>query len=68
MEQAPTEPGFYVYSGGAQSMVFLLGQGGVWHVISDSGEMTACGWEYIEQALGVWDLVRLDSIVPEVVL
>lgn len=67
----PTESGWYAYSGGAQSMIFLLtrtmgwSSGEVdlrWWVVFDNGSMAGVDWGYIEQALGVWDLVRL---VPE---
>lgn len=64
---APTEPGFYVYSGGRQSMLFLLkdvyGEGLRWAVYNDSGDYAPCEWPYIEQALGVHDLLRLDDVM-----
>lgn len=59
---APTEPGWYAYSGGRQTMIFLLRPEQQWFVIADNGSVAPCKWGYIEQALGVWDLVRL---VPE---
>lgn len=63
----PTEPGWYGYSGGAQTMTFLLrgpefdpiNNKPQWFVILDNGESKPCEWGYIEQALGVWDLVKL---------
>lgn len=64
----PTEPGFYQYVGGNQNMVFLLDLGSPaveivpqWHVIFHNGTMARCEWGYIEQALGVFDLVRIGS-------
>lgn len=57
--EPPTEPGFYKYSGGRQTLLFLLGSGGQWYALFDNGEAHACHWEYIEQALGVWDLVKI---------
>lgn len=59
----PTEPGFYRYSGGRQTLIFLLVHhsmlGARWYVISDNGTMSSCVWGYIEQCLGVWDLVPI---------
>lgn len=62
----PTEPGWYAYSGGAQSMIFLLQNvfdGETthhdWYAITTDGLCRGCDWGYIEQALGVWDLVPL---------
>jgi hypothetical protein len=64
----PTEPGWYTYNGGAQHMIFLLtrtmgwSSGEVdlrWWVVFDHGSIAGVDWGYIEQALGVWDLVRL---------
>lgn len=57
----PTEPGFYVYDGGAQTLVFTLDHSGQWWAVSIDLGMVRCDWGYIEQALGVWDLVRLDQ-------
>lgn len=58
----PTKPGFYRYSGGgAQTMIFLLTNWGQWFVVSDNGSVSHCVWGYIEQALGVWDLVPIES-------
>lgn len=68
--EPPTEPGFYKYSGGNQSMIFLLvpvvmlpsgkfADGLQWYVINDNGSMSQCLWEYIEQALGVWELEKI---------
>jgi hypothetical protein len=59
---APTDPGFYQYAGeGLRSgvMLFLLDRQGQWHVWFDNGEANPCAWGYIEQALGVWDLVKV---------
>lgn len=58
----PVEPGWYAYSGGAQSLVFHLRQDGQWSAHASNGSATDCTWGYVEQALGVWALVRL---VPE---
>lgn len=62
----PTEPGWYAYDGGAQSMIFLLrsaeqsvGNRRQWFVILDNGGMDECEWGYIEQATGVYPLVPL---------
>lgn len=54
-------PGFYRYSGGAQSMIFLRQPTGKWKVLHNNGHYADCEWGYIEQALGVWDLVRIES-------
>ncbi len=63
--EAPIEPGFYRYSGGRQTLIFLLDYNQLWWVISDNSEMARCVWEYIEQALGVWDLVKIEEDAPE---
>lgn len=55
----PTDPGFYKYSGGRQSLIFLLTESGQWYAICDNGTMDKCVWGYIEQALSTWDLVRI---------
>jgi hypothetical protein len=57
----PTEPGFYRYSGGAQNIFFLRSYQGNWYYVSDGASMDACDWSYIEQALGVWDLVKIEG-------
>jgi hypothetical protein len=58
-EVAPPEAdGWYTYSGGNEVMIFRLTHG-QWFVIFDNGESNPCEWGYIEQALGVWDLVPL---------
>lgn len=57
-EPEPTEPGWYAYSGGAQTMIFLLTLRGKWYVAFDNGMMDPCTWDYIAQALSVWKLVR----------
>ena len=68
----PTEPGFYQYTGGRQTLLFLLKTRkssdylglpeNQWYVISDSGEISRCDWSYIEQALGVeGPLVKIES-------
>ena len=58
-EAEPSEAGWYAYSGGAQTMVFHLGDTGQWHVYVDNGSASECAWGYIEQALGVYDLVPI---------
>lgn len=58
-KKAPTEPGWYCYSGGAQSMIFSLYEG-QWYAHIENGSTNPCEWGYIEQALGVWDLIRVD--------
>lgn len=60
----PTEPGFYRYSGGRQTLIFLLkscGWTNQWYVIADFAEIKPCSWSYIEQALSVWDLVKIEG-------
>lgn len=58
--EAPTEPGFYKYSGGAQKIIFLLGPDDEWFAYFDNGEgPLRCDWGYIEQALDVWDLEKI---------
>jgi hypothetical protein len=59
---APTEPGFYRYSGGNQNMIFLLRADGQWWVWFDTSEVHKCEWGYIEQALGVWELWEIGGI------
>lgn len=54
----PTEPGFYKYSGGNQNMIFLL-TSGTWYTVFDNANIHVCKWGYIEQALGVWQLVKI---------
>lgn len=62
MKTEPTEPGWYAYLGGRQHMVFHLREPGQWSAHFADGTAEDCVWGYIDQALGVWDLVRL---VPE---
>lgn len=59
----PTEPGFYAYTGGRQTMVFLLDHHGQWHVTFDNGDGNHCEWGYIEQCLSVYELVRIDALM-----
>lgn len=63
--EAPTEPGFYRYSGGGQVMIFLLRKNLdddlTWYTIFDNGEMGECVWGYIEQCLSVYDLIKIES-------
>ena len=56
--EPPTEPGFYKYSGGNQNMVFLL-LDDQWYTWFSNNIMGPCEWGYIEQALSVWDLVKI---------
>lgn len=62
---APTEPGWYAYDGGRQTMVFHLTPDGSradglqWYAHFDNGTADRCEWGYIEQALSVWNLVPL---------
>lgn len=58
--EPPTEPGFYQYSGGRQNILFLL-YSGDWYAINDNTSITHCEWGYIEQALGIWDLIKIES-------
>lgn len=60
IEEEPVEVGWYTYSGGAQGMIFHLRETGQWSAHFGNGTASDCAWGYIEQALGVWDLVRLD--------
>ena len=62
----PTEPGWYAYSGGAQTMIFHLREPGQWSAHVDNGSATDCEWGYIEQALSVWDLVPLVPVREQV--
>jgi hypothetical protein len=55
----PIEVGWYAYSGGRQTMIFHLREGGQWSAHFDNGTASDCAWGYIGQALGVWDLVRV---------
>lgn len=64
MFPAPTEPGFYRYSGGRQHLMFLLTEDGQWFTIFDNGTSAKCNWGYIEQALGVFDLLPVVSEKP----
>lgn len=67
----PTELGFYRYDGGRQTMIFLLTAihdpavfdeyARQWWVIFDNGSMDKCHWGYIEQALSVYKLVKIES-------
>ena len=56
----PTEPGWYAYSGGNQNMIFRRTTQGDWFAIFDNGDVGLCSWGYIEQALGVWDLIKIE--------
>lgn len=60
MIEEPIETGWYAYSGGAQAMIFHLRDTGQWSVHHANGSADNCVWSYIEQALGVWQLVRID--------
>jgi len=71
----PAEPGWYSYSGGTQVMIFHLrdvsaeyagplashGNTRQWSVHLDNGTASDCAWGYIEQALSVWDLVKITA-------
>ena len=66
MVDPPTEPGFYHYDGGNQNMVFLLGPDDEWFVYFDNAEgPLPCDWGYIEQALDVYNLRKLQPSVPD---
>lgn len=60
----PTKIGWYAYSGGRQLMIFHLRETGQWSAHFDNGTASDCAWGYIEQALGVWDLV-LRAATPD---
>ena len=56
--EEPTRPGWYAYSGGAQTLIFHLRATGSWSSCgrrwsahADNGSATECEWGYIEQAL-----------------
>lgn len=55
----PTTPGWYGYSGGAQLVIFHLRAPQQWTAHLNNGDAHDCVWAYIEQALGVWDLLPL---------
>lgn len=57
----PTDAGWYAYSGGNQTMVFHLRTEPrrQWTAHFGGGVCGYCEWGYIEQALGVFDLVPL---------
>lgn len=57
--EAPKEPGFYRYDGGNQNMIFLLNAEGQWHAIFDNVSLNECEWGFIEQALSVFNLVKI---------
>lgn len=57
--EEPIDVGWYAYSGGRQSMIFHLRATGQWSAHFADGTASDCAWGYIEQALGVWDLVPL---------
>jgi hypothetical protein len=57
--EEPNEVGWYAYSGGAQAIIFHLRETGQWSAHFDNGTAADCAWGYIEQAFGVWSLVRL---------
>jgi hypothetical protein len=59
LAKAPSEPGWYAYSDGRQSMIFHLRDTGQWSAHFANGTASDCAWGYIEQALSVWDLVPL---------
>lgn len=63
MSDEPTTPGLYTYSGGAQSLLFTLDCNHQWWVFTDNGESDRCDWGYVEQALGVWDLIPLSEAI-----
>ena len=58
----PPEPGWYAYSGGAQSIIFHLRHPNQWSAHFDNGTAGDCEWGYIEQALSVWDLVKIGPV------
>lgn len=70
----PTELGFYRYDGGRQNMIFLLtavhdpvvfGEyARQWWIIFDNGSMDKCHWGYIEQALSIYKLVKIEPGEP----
>lgn len=65
--EEPTEPGWYTYSGGTHTMIFHLRKedwgpwtnAPQWSCHLENGDSHDCEWSYIEQGLGVWDLVKL---------
>jgi hypothetical protein len=63
--EPPTETGWYRYSGGNQLMMFSLSISGQWRVFMYNGSVDECTWGYIEQALGVYDLIKVADIYGE---
>lgn len=61
----PTKRGFYKYSSGNQVMIFLLDYSGQWWTIFDNAHMSQCEWGYIEQCLGVYDLIPVETACYE---
>lgn len=58
----PTTAGWYRYSGGSNSTIFLQDRVGQWYAIFDNGQSEPCQWGYIQQALSVWDLELMVAI------
>ena len=63
--EEPITPGWYAYSGGAQTMLFHLRETGQWSAHFDNGSSGDCDWGYIEQALSVFGLVRVQPNAVE---
>ena len=67
---APTEPGWYTYKEGSSGvnpgeMIFHLRitEGKPqWSAHFDNGDSGDCAWSYIEQGLGVFNLVKLGPV------
>lgn len=55
--EEPIVPGWYRYAHGQQILMFLLNNQGDWWVFDTSGNARRTTWDYISQALYVFDLV-----------
>lgn len=60
-DKAPTTPGIYGYDGGNQILVFALDPEGQWWVWNEGQGVHKCEWDYISQALGVWNLMLIEE-------
>lgn len=58
MAEEPTDAGFYRYDGGAQLLQFMLHTNGQWYIWQEN-VLVKCDWGYIEQALSVYNLVKM---------
>lgn len=56
--EKPTDPGFYKYSDGRQSVIFCLDSFTRWWVITRTPNMQRCEWSYILETIGNDRLVK----------